>query len=200
MRTRLVSIAALSIAALIGTANAAQAYPQGPGGISDKPTTTTTAPPKGPNDKYSPTPTTQPPKGPGDLATPTTQPPQPGPKGPGDIAQPQPGPVVDPKPPTTPGDDEAGVGWDQPDVDSDGNVQGGEETTVDVDGESVETIPVANSEGEASNDDSTEAAAPADNDGGLSPFVLLGFAVLVAGLIAFAVARRRGDEQDAEQI
>jgi hypothetical protein len=208
MRTRLATIAVLSLAAVLGTANVAHAKPAGPGGLDSKPTTTTTAAPKGP-DKLGPTPTTQPPKGPGDIAQPQGNDPQP-PKGPGDLAQPQPGPVVDPQPEpapplivnppkgdnggggTTQGDDEAGVGWDQPDVNPDGSL---------VNGESVETVPVANTGGVASNDESTEAASTAGHDGGVSPFLMLGIAAAVAGLIGLGfAARRRNDEQDAEQF
>ncbi len=216
MKTRLATIAALSLAAVIGTASAAQAAPpKGPGNMSPAPTTTA---PKGP-DKVAPTPTTQPPKGPGDLATPTTQPPQPGPQGPGDLGTPAPDPVVDPKPQPGPQDgpgdkiapkpksDDDGCpacpAGEVPDSPDSGNGNGGSSTDTDesiVEGKSVETVPVANSEAPASNDDSTEAAAAADHDGGLSPFVLLGFAILTAGLIAFVVARRRNDEEDAEQF
>lgn len=207
MRNRLATIAALSLAAVIGTAAAASATPpKGPGGLSPKPTSPPTTQPKGP-DKVAPTPTTQPPKGPGDIAQPQPDNDPKPPKGPGDIAQPQPDPVVDPAPPTTPGDDEAGVGEDKPNGGgsngghSEGSSQDGtDETSVNVDGDSVETIPVANTEGTASNDESTEAAATSDHDGGMSPFVLLGFAILTAGLIALVVARRRGDEEDAEQF
>lgn len=185
MRNRLATIAVLSIAAVIGTAHAAHAVPKGPGGFEQNPTTTTTAKPKGPGN-LAPKPTT------------TTVPPKPGYQGPGDITTPQPDPVVDPEPPTTPGDDEAGVG-EQPN--SGGNTNTGQKSSDEsiVDGKSVETIPVANTGGAASNDP-TEAVATANHDGGLSPFVLLGFALLTAGLIAFVIVRRRGDEEDAEQF
>lgn len=215
MKTRLATIAALSLAAVIGTASAAQAAPpKGPGNMSPAPTTTA---PKGP-DKVAPTPTTQPPKGPGDIAQPKPDA-DPKPQGPDDIAQPAPDPVVDPKPQPGPQDgpgdkiapkpksDDDGCpacpAGEVPSLPGDGDGNGNGSTNSDesiVEGKSVETVPVANSEAPAANDDSTEAAAAADHDGGLSPFALLGFAMLTAGLIAFVIVRRRGDQEDAEQF
>jgi len=82
MRARLFVVSSFAVAAVLGAASAAHAKPQGPGDIkyNPQPTTTTTAPPKGPDD-FAPQPTTS-----------TTTPPEP------------------PKPadtdPTTVGDDE----------------------------------------------------------------------------------------------
>ncbi len=167
MRTRLVTITVVSLAAVLGFANAASAKLTGPGAIGQKPTTTTTAAPKGP-DKLAP--------------TPTTQPPQPGPKGPGDIAQPQPGPVVEPGPDTT------------------GNGSGSDNYAPPAE-DSTESADVQSETVDSSTNSDTEAAADETNsDSGVSPSVLLGFAVMTAGLIAFVIARRRSEDQDAEQL
>ena len=88
MRARLFVVTSVAVAAVLGAAGAAHAHPNGPGDISQKPTTSTTAPPKGPDDLAQPT-------------TTTTAPPQPQPKGPGDLANPTSDPVVDPTPTTT---------------------------------------------------------------------------------------------------
>ena len=98
MRARLFVVSSLAVAAVLGASSAAHAYPQGPGNIEQKPTTTTTQPPKGP-DKVAPKPTTTTttPQGPDDIAPkpPQGDNPKP-PKGPGDIANPSSDPVVDP--------------------------------------------------------------------------------------------------------
>ena len=190
MRARLFVVSSLAVAAVLGASSAAHAYPQGPGGISDKPTTTTTQPPKGP-DKVAPTPTTTTttPQGPDDIAPkpPKGDDPKP-PKGPGDIANPQSDPVVDPAPtgngsgsdldygkPTTLGDDEG--------TDAGTEVQGAVE--------------------DRSSQADNNATSPAATNGSSNvPTIVM---VLLAGVVGALLAllagrRRRDDDEHAEQV
>jgi hypothetical protein len=175
MRARLFIVSSLAVAAVLGASGVAHAHPNGPGDISQKPTTTTTAPPKGPDD-IAPKPTTS-----------TTTPPKP--KGPGDIANPQSDPVVDP------GDTGNGSGSDLDYPTTMGDDEGGADTKTTL-------KPVVDETPQVVADTNTATPpAVAHESSHLPTLVIVLVAGLVGALLALLAGRfRRDDDEHVNQV
>ena len=219
MRVRSILITTVAGFAFIGaSATAAHATPKGPGVLSPTPTTVKPDPPKQCCDKIAPKPTTTiPPKGPGDIANPPADPdPDPKPKGPGDIANPQPGPVVDPKPgngPKGPGDlapaPKGGGNTDNGGGTGNGSGSDKDYAPADTGGSQVDTsgadstdTTLAPAAVDTENVDATAQShhAAHESSSKMPAFLIIFFALLVAGLIGFVATRLRSEDEDVEQI